>query len=267
MLCPRGFALPRRRSGAESVDENSGGALFQRIPGYFRTYHNRLLSAGRQAAFSRPDAEDVRRKRKHDDASRSLPAKWGVVEATRGRGIFVSENIEALNNIHVDPRLIASHIRRYLDCLELISLTVEGVACHVAAHVFPEHIRELIHRLDEVKISGSLYQPAPVILLEFLTEHIPYEALKTIYTIILKNYRIGRKIPKLINGGNRPNKSEIHRRCAEAADTLLGGDQSAFAKQAAEMFEYTHQLIVKECKRLGYWNTVQDLYDGSQLWK
>lgn len=193
--------------------------------------------------------------------------KWGVVEATRGRGIFVSENIEALNNIHVDPRLIASHIRRYLDCLELISLTVEGVACHVAAHVSPEHIRELIHRLDEVKISGSLYQPAPVILLEFLTEHIPYEALKTIYTIILKNYRIGRKIPKLINGGNRPNKSEIHRRCAEAADTLLGGDQSAFARQAAEMFEYTHQLIVKECKRLGYWNTVQDLYDGSQLWK
>ena len=193
--------------------------------------------------------------------------KWGVVEATRGKGIFVSTNIQALNDIPLDPRLIASHIRRYFECLELLSLTVEGVACHAAAHVSDEQIHELIQRLDEAKIYGSLYQPAPIVLLEFLTEHIPYETLQSVYAIILKNYRIGRKIPKLINGANASRKLEIHRKCVEAANALIGGDRSAFAKQAAEMFTYTNRLIIEECKRLGYWKTVKDIYDGSQLWK
>lgn len=193
--------------------------------------------------------------------------KWGVVEATRGRGIFVSKNIEALQNIHVDPKLIASHLRRYFECLELLSLTVQGVAYHTAAHVSYEQVRRLIERLDGANGHDSLYQPAPVILLEFLTEHIQFDALQSVFTIILKNYRIGRKIPKLINRDNASGKLEIHRKCTEAAKALLGGDQSAFAKQVQEMFQYTHQLIIEECKRLGYWKTVKDIYDGSQLWK
>lgn len=193
--------------------------------------------------------------------------KWGIVEATPGKGIFVSTNIEALNDIHVDPKLIASHIRRYFESLELLSLTAEGVAYHIAAHVSSEHIQALLKRLDEENKYGNLYQPAPVILLEFLTEHIPYEALRSIYTIILKNYRIGRKIPKLINRGKASVKQEIHGRCVEAANVLAGGNRSAFANQTAEIFRFTHQLTIEECKRLGYWKTVQDLYDGSQLWK
>lgn len=193
--------------------------------------------------------------------------KWGIVEAVRGKGIFVSANREAFNDIYVDPELIASHIRRYFECLELISLTVEGVAYHVASHVSYEQIQKLIQRLDEAKKYDRLYQPAPVVLLEFLIEHITYEALRSIYTIMLKNYRIGRKIPKLINRANESGKLEIHSKCVEAANVLIGRDRSAFSKQVAEMFAYTHQLIVEECKKLGYWKTVKDIYDGSQLWK
>lgn len=193
--------------------------------------------------------------------------KWGVVEATRGRGIFVSANIHALNEIPLDPRLIASHIRRYFECLELLSLTVEGVAYHVANHASRAQMQDFIRNLDAAKKNMDLYQPAPIILLEFLTEQIPYEALQSIYRIILKNYRIGRKIPGLINSANASGKLEIHRKCVEAANTLLVGDQSAFAKQASEMFAYTHRLIIQECKRLDYWKTVKDIYDGSQLWK
>ena len=193
--------------------------------------------------------------------------KWGVVEATRGKGIFVSSNIEALNDIHVDPELIASHLRRYFECLELLSLTAEGVAYQAAVHVANEQIRKLIQRLDEAEKYSCLYQADPIVLLEFLIEHIPFDALRSIYTIILENYRIGRKIPKLINRANASGKLEIHGMCKEAANALLEGDQSLFAKQAAAMFKYTHQLIVEECKRLGYWETVKKIYDGSQLWK
>lgn len=193
--------------------------------------------------------------------------KWGVVEATRGKGIFISTNSEAVNDIHVAPELISSHVRRYFESLELLSLTVEEVAYHVAGHVSFEQIQTIIQRLDEVKKYDCIYQPAPVILLEFLTEHIPYEALRSIYTVILKNYRIGRKLPKLINSSNTNEKLEIHRECVEAANVLLGGDRSAFAQQVAEMFKYTHQRIIEACKRLGYWKAVRDLYDGSQLWK
>lgn len=193
--------------------------------------------------------------------------KWGIVKATRGKGIFVSTNIGTLNDIHVAPELIASHLRRYYECLELLSLTAEGVAYHVAAHVSYEQTQNLLRRLDEAKKYGSLYQPAPVMLLEFLTEHIPFDALKSIYTIILKNYRIGRKIPKLINRSNASGKLEIHRKCLEAANVLSGGDRDTFAKEVAEIFKYTHQLIIEECKKLGYWKTVKDIYDGSQLWK
>ena len=113
--------------------------------------------------------------------------KWGVVEATRGKGIFVSKNVQALNSIDVDPRLIASHLRRYFECLELLSLTVEGVAYHIVDPIPAEKIQTVLQRLDEAKDYGSLYQTAPIVMLEFIVEQIPYEALQSIYSIILKN--------------------------------------------------------------------------------
>lgn len=46
---------------------------------------------------------------------------WGVVETVRGNGVFVTMDLEALKKIEIEPSLIASHLRRYLDSLELIS--------------------------------------------------------------------------------------------------------------------------------------------------
>ena len=92
-----------------------------------------------------------------------------------------------------------------------------------------------MRRLDEAKIRQSI-SAGPVFLLEFLTDHISLNALRSIYTIILKNYRIGRKIPKLINRANASGKLEIHGKCVEAAKSLSGGDPDAFAKQVAKNF-------------------------------
>lgn len=57
--------------------KKNGIMLFQRISEYFRSDCDRLLSAGRQTAFSCPDAEAVWRQCKHDDASYSMSAKMG----------------------------------------------------------------------------------------------------------------------------------------------------------------------------------------------
>lgn len=193
--------------------------------------------------------------------------KWGVVEAASGRGIFVSHNLQALNDIYIDPRLIASHIRRYLESVQILSLTVEKVARHAAAHVSPGLAQELIRRLESIRNPGGLYQPAPIILLEFIAAQIQYETLQEIYMVILKNYRIGRKIPKLMNNGCVMQKLQIQRMCINAAYALQQQDIHTFASQAAEMFHYAHRLIVNECKKFNYWEAVKDIYDGSQLWK
>lgn len=192
--------------------------------------------------------------------------QWGVVETIRGKGIFVSANIEALQKISVEPQLIASHVRRYLESVEFLSLTVEGIAGHAAGSVTCEEAKELLYQVEKIK-SDAFYQPAPIVILTFLTEHIQYDAMRTIYEIVLKNYRIGRKIPKFVNGENSAQKFEIYNQCVYAVKALVNQDKEGFAKKTAEMFQYTQEQIIAECKRLNYYSAAKALYDGSQLWK
>ncbi|MCH1980980.1 GntR family transcriptional regulator [Ruminococcus sp. OA3] len=192
---------------------------------------------------------------------------WGIVTATRGKGIFVAMDLEAMSKIYIEPELIARHIRRYLDSLQMLSLTIEGVAAHAAAQVTAEEACSLCDSLEDVWNHAYLYQLSPVILLEFLVAHIQYDALQTIYEVILKNYHIGRSIPKLISHKKNRNNYEIHKQCLEAARILTKGDSVCFARKASEMFQHTNQLIITECKRLEYWEAAVQVYDGSVLWK
>ncbi|MDO4273818.1 MAG: GntR family transcriptional regulator [Eubacteriales bacterium] len=193
--------------------------------------------------------------------------EWGVVTATRGKGIYVAMDLEDLQKIEIDPQLIASHVRRFLDCLELLSLTIEGVAVHAAAYVTAEEAEALHNELRRRWEEEYVYHVSPSIVLNFIAEHIQFQALKDIYAVVKKDYCIGRSIPKLVNKEKSPKTTEIHRQCMEAVKVLQRGDNVLFGRKAAEMFLYTHELTVSECKRMGYWEAAMEVYDGTLLWK
>jgi len=193
--------------------------------------------------------------------------KWGVVSATRGKGIFVAMDPKTLSKISIDPDLISYHIRQYLDSLELLSLTIDGVAAHAASRVTIEEARQLYNKIEDLWNHSYLYQLSPIVLLEFVTDHIEYGALRAIYKVIQQNYHIGRSIPKLLRHTKNRYNHEIHQQCIQAVEALINNDPETFAKKAATMFRYTHRLIIVECKRLGYWQPAMRVYDGSLLWK
>lgn len=231
-----------------------------------------LIALGRYQPGDRLPAHSEMRKIYNVSLDTTLKAvqllsEWGVVTATPGKGIFVSMDLEAMSRIHIDPGLIAWHIRRYLDSLELLSLTIEGVAAHAAASVSPEEAASLRADMKDVWEHDYLYLLSPIVLLEFLTEHIQYKSMQAIYKVILNNYRIGRSIPKLIHHAKDSVNRKIYHECLEAADILEKEDPAGFAKKAAELFQEIHRLVVEECRRLGYLEAAVAAYDGSQLWK
>lgn len=191
----------------------------------------------------------------------------GAVTAKRGQGIFVAMDLDRLKEIRIAPEMIASHVRRWLDCLELISLTVEGVAAHGAAHASEEEAVLLRGEIERLWNDTYLYQMSPYIILDFIVDHIEYNVLRAIYDIMRQNYHIGRSIPNLIRLEKTPVNRDVYRQCLDAVDSLIEGSATAFAKKAADMFQMTHRIIVEECKRLGYWEAAMKVYDGDTLWK
>ena len=188
----------------------------------------------------------------------------GAVTARRGRGIFVCHAPEGLK---LDRELAARPVRRFLDTLELLWLTVQGVAFHTAQSITAEDARFLYRKIDHLWNGEYTYQLAPAALLEFLTDHIPYPELRTVYRAVEENYRIGRSIPELVNRKKAPAGTHIYRLCISAAGLLVEGQAEAFAQKAADAFETVRQLVISECRRLGYWEPAMALYDGSLLWK
>lgn len=192
---------------------------------------------------------------------------WGVVTAKRGQGIFVAMDLAALQQIPIDPQLVAVHVRRFLDALALLSLTAEAVAAHAASRVTPDESRALLRQLDSLWNDNYLYQRSPIVLLEFITAHIQYGALRAIYGVVVDCYHIGPSIPKLVNRAKSAASRGIYDLCIDAAQALAAGDGPLFAQKSSALFRHTHQLIVAECKRLGYWQAAMAVYDGSALWK
>lgn len=193
--------------------------------------------------------------------------EWGVVSAVRGKGIFVTMDLEALQRIAIPPDLIASHVRSFLDSLELLSITIEGVAVNAAERASRAEAEDLRRRLETLWTKEYLYQRSPFLMLEFIVDHIHLEALNAIYRMLLANYHIGRSIPKLIRLEKTPESCKLYGQCQSAVNHLLEGDCRLFAKETAEMFSDTRDLIIIGCKQLGYWEPAMNVYDGTALWK
>ena len=193
--------------------------------------------------------------------------EWGVVEATPGKGIFVTMDLDGLKKLTISPGMIASHVRRFLDSLELLSLTVESVAVHAAENASASEAQELHDEIDRLWNRLYLYDLTPRVLLNFITEHIQYDAMRSIYGVIQKNQRVGRSIPNLVNPVKTAVNCELHEQCMEAVGFLMEGRPRDFARKATEMFDHTRELVIGECRRLGYWEAAMAVYDGDLLWK
>lgn len=196
-----------------------------------------------------------------------LLKSWGVVETKRGKGIFVTMNLDTMSRIQIDSNLISCHIRRYLDNLQLLSLTIEGVAAHAAVDVTQIQAYELRDKIEKLWNDSYLYQLSPVVLLEFLVMHIRYDALQAIYKVILKNYHLGRSIPNLIRHKKNEHNQNIYKQCIEAVDQLIEGNLGRFTEKVTKMFQMVHRLVIIECKQLHYWDAAMEVYDGTDFWK
>lgn len=193
--------------------------------------------------------------------------EWGVVKTVRGNGIFVEMDKKDIGTVQVPPHLIACHVRRYLDTLELITLTIEGASACTAANITMPELKAVKAEIDRLWNEDYLYERSPAILLDFITEHIGIDALGAIYALLQKNLRIGRSIPGLLKTQKTVVNSEIHEQCVEAAETLLMGDRKAFPGKTFRLYENIYRLVIEECKSLGYYEAAADVYDGTSLWK
>ena len=139
--------------------------------------------------------------------------EWGVVKTVRGNGIFVEMDQKAIQRVQVPPRLIACHVRRYLDTLELLTLTIEGAAACAAPNMTRQSIQAAKAEISRLWNEDYLYERTPAILLDCINEHLQMEALGAIYALLQRNIRIGRSIPGLLNTKKTPVNCEIHEVC------------------------------------------------------
>lgn len=193
--------------------------------------------------------------------------EWGVVKTVRGSGIYVEMDLNDLKKVQIQPKLIACHVRRYLDSLELLTLTIEGVAASSAAHIMPEDIQVLQTVIDRLWNEDYLYERTPAVLLDFITEHVEIDALSAIYELLRRNFRIGRSIPALLNINKTAVNTEVHEQCVEALNELTHRDHRGFSEKTAQLFENIHNLVIEECRRLGYYEAAMGVYDGAALWR
>lgn len=193
--------------------------------------------------------------------------EWGVVKAVRGSGIFVEMDLNELKSIQIPAHLIANQVRRYLDSLELLALTIEGTAGCAAPHITHEEIQAVKAKIHRLWNEDYLYGRTPAVLLDFIIEHAEINALKSVYALLQRNLRIGRSIPALLNTAKTKANREIHAECVKAIDLLSAGNHAAFSEKTAEVFHRIYCLVISECQRLGYYEAAMGTYDGSTLWK
>lgn len=193
--------------------------------------------------------------------------EWGVVKTVRGNGIFVEMDRNDIRDVHIPPRLIAYHVRRYLDTLELLALTIEGAAACAKAHITKEGLQAVKAEIDRQWNEDYLYERTPAILLDFIASHIGIDAFGAIYMFLQRDFKIGRSIPGLLDTEKITVNRQVHEQCVEAVDSLSMGDEGGFPEKCARLFDAIRHLVIGKCQSLGYYEAAMGVYDGTALWK
>ena len=193
--------------------------------------------------------------------------EWGVVKAVRSKGIFVMMDIQALKKIEIPPHLIACHVRRYLDTLDLLALTIEGVSAYAAEHISQKEIEEAMSEIKRCWNEDHRYMLTPSFLLNLIVKHTGDGSLNAIYILLRQNLGIGRSIPALRETEKTAEDYELYEQCVTALNQLYAGRQEDFSNGTAKAFRYIYDYVTEKCKNLGYYDSAMAVYDGSALWK
>ena len=185
--------------------------------------------------------------------------EWGVVKAVRSKGIFVMMDIQALKKIEIPPHLIACHVRRYLDTLEFLELTIE--------HISQKEIEEAMSEIKRCWNEDHRYMLTPSFLLNLIVKHTGDGSLNAIYILLRQNLGIGRSIPALRETEKTAEDYELYEQCVTALNQLYAGRQEDFSNGTAKAFRYIYDYVTEKCKNLGYYDSAMAVYDGSALWK
>lgn len=193
--------------------------------------------------------------------------EWRVVETAPHKGIWVTMDAEELKQVYIDPKLVACHVRRFLDSLELLTLTMEGVTAHAMENVSKEEIERFCNELGYQWKDPLLFHFFPSMVLQFVTAHIKYDMLRSIYEVLRKNFRIGRSIPKMIGSQKTTADRKNYRKCLSAMEVLKNGEVQRFAVQITVLFQDIRSQIIEACEKIGYLEAAMQVYDGTELWK
>ncbi|PXX75221.1 GntR family transcriptional regulator [Dielma fastidiosa] len=191
----------------------------------------------------------------------------GALKAAPHSGIEVMMDLDELKQAPIKPELIAGNIRLLLDSLELLALSVEGVAASVVSAVLPDDCLKLQRELETAWHDPFDHRFIAGILLQFIIDHIQYETLKTIYVMIRKNFIVGRRLPGFISKEKSQPEYEIYKLCMKASAALEKGERDQFAVQTAHLFQLIHLQIIRECSQLNYLEAAMNYYDAAKLWQ
>ena len=93
-------------------------------------------------------------------------------------------DIQALTKIEIPPHLIACHVRRYLDTLDLLALTIEGVSAYAAEHISQKEIEEAMSEIKRCWNEDHRYMLTPSFLLNLIVKHTGDGSLNAIYILL-----------------------------------------------------------------------------------
>lgn len=193
--------------------------------------------------------------------------EWGVVKTAPKKGIVVAMDLSDIKKIRISPKMIAKHVRRFLDSLEFLELTIETVTLHAMREVKKEDIDKLLAKLYEQWQDPRVFHFFPSTLLEFITDHIRYETLRAVYEVMRKNFRVGRSIPKLIVKDKTEGDHQDYQKSLTAVAKLYDGDTRAFASIMGELFKDIRSQVIAACIAFGYYEDAIKVYDGRTLWQ
>lgn len=182
--------------------------------------------------------------------------KMGVVESIRGRGIFVCMTTEQIRSLHLEPEEVALRLKRGMDQLQFLALTIKPVILYGLKKVTADELSALTVKMYQPgnDLGALLYEAG--ILQNFINNHIRYTALKAIYSIIHEEVGPRFGLPGIMQYAPE-TVSDLRKQCAIAATLMKKNNMEAAAEKMHQFYSRCYSILEDLSKKAGYWEAAQ----------